>query len=58
MRGRDGLIRRAIVKYFNAEENDPTIGTYRARLTDLILIMIVAQCPPILVLLEMVVHHL
>ena len=34
MRGRDGLIRRAIVKYFNAEENDPTIATYRARLTD------------------------
>ena len=34
IKGRDGLIRRATIKYFNAEENDPASGNYRARLTD------------------------
>ena len=34
VKGRDGLIRRAIIKYFNAEENDPVSASYRARFTD------------------------
>ena len=32
--GRDGLIRRAIIKYFNASENDPENGTYHPQFTD------------------------
>ena len=32
--GRDGLIRRAIIKYFNASENDPEHGNYHPQFTD------------------------
>ena len=32
--GRDGFIRRAIIKYFNASENDPEAGRYHHQLTD------------------------
>ena len=32
--GRDGLIRRAIIKYFNASENDPEHGKYHPQFTD------------------------
>ena len=32
--GRDGLIRRAIIKYFNASENDPENGAYHPQFTD------------------------
>lgn len=32
--GRDGLIRRAIIKYFNASENDPEQAQYKPQLTD------------------------
>ena len=32
--GRDGLIRRAIIKYFNASENDPEHGIYHPQFTD------------------------
>ena len=32
--GRDGLVRRAVIKYFNADENDPATGTYRPQFTD------------------------
>ena len=32
--GRDGLIRRAVIKYFNASENDPENAKYHHQLTD------------------------
>ena len=32
--GRDGLIRRAIIKYFNASENNPEQAQYHPQLTD------------------------
>ena len=32
--GRDGLIRRAIIKYFNASENDPENANYHPQFTD------------------------
>ena len=32
--GRDGFIRRAIIKYFNASENDPEAGQYHPQFTD------------------------
>ena len=34
IRSRDGIIRRIIIKYFNASENDPAMATYRPRFTD------------------------
>lgn len=34
IRGRDGLIRRAIIKYFNASENDPVSAKYHPQFTD------------------------
>ena len=34
IRSRDGIIRRIIIKYFNASENDPTAATYRPRFTN------------------------
>ena len=32
--GRDGLVRRAIIKYFNASENNPEKGKYHPQFTD------------------------
>ena len=32
--GRDGLIRRAVIKYFNASENDPEKAKYHPQFTD------------------------
>ena len=34
IRSRDGIIRRIIIKYLNASENDPAMATYRPRFTD------------------------
>ena len=34
VKSRDGLIRRVLIRYFNASENDPTTGRYNPRITD------------------------
>ena len=34
IKSRDGLIRRVLIRYYNASENDPSTGRYNPRITD------------------------